>query len=154
MLGQLFARLVRPYRRLPLSLAALVDPSRSMNDRQQMAESTLALKECCVDEYFSAPVLECMKQAGGSSAILPGRGTAFMSDLSLAFQGKTSNLQLELNFSRAASQRKCMRGRKRVISSMTSKHLTSECKVAHMQNLVPDTGNSSSALAVQACFSC
>lgn len=102
-----------------------------MSDRCSLADNYLQLPECCLDEWFSKPVIESIRSEGGHQAILPGG--SLLHDLELAFQGKTTNIQLELNFARSASMRSCMRGRKHSISSMVSKHVAAECKLFHLR---------------------
>lgn len=133
-LGQLNARIVRQYQRLPWSLAQLVNTNIDASSRLALANKFLNMKPCCIDPFFSKPVLDDIRSNGGNVSILPGHGSGLFSDLCTAFRGKCTNIELELNFSRAACSRACMRGRKHSISSMVSKHITAECKVAHIRS--------------------
>eukprot|EP00435_Cladocopium_sp_Y103_P012423 s1823_g3.t1 len=132
-IGQLHSRLMRPYQRQPLQLAQLVDQTRPLADRMKFAESCLNLKPCCIEHYFGRPVIAAMRAEGGPLAVLPT--AKFHQDLLLSFRSKCSNLELELNFSRAASMRTAMRGRKHGLCALTSKHIVAEVKVGHCRYL-------------------
>lgn len=60
-IGQLDNRLIRPYRRLPLRIGQLVNPLLSKKARLDLASKLLSLPQCCVDNWFSKPVLDAMR---------------------------------------------------------------------------------------------
>ena len=136
-IGQLNERLIRPYQRMPLQLASLVDASHSEEYRLNRATDFLQKRSCCVERHCARPILEEMRKSGGSKSILPGN--VFFDDLSSFFRMKNSNIEIELNFARSSNMRRAMRGRNHSISSMTSKHVGAEIKLAQrrQQALLP-----------------
>ena len=132
-IGQLHNRLLRPYLQMPLSMAALVDPTRADSERESLAKSYLEKNSCCVEKHFAFPCLEAMRKAGGESAVVKG---SFAEDLAMAFRVKSTNIECELNFSRAASMRGAMRGRCHNVTSLVAKHIGAEVKLAQKRKLL------------------
>ena len=141
-LGQLHARLVKPYQRIPLQMAQLVDSSVSDDDRLQLAQNMCQLSPCCVESMFGAPVLQCISDNGGPDPDTILRGP-IASDLQVAFRGKTSNMEIELNFARASCSRQCLHGRAHNIGSMVAKHVSAEVKLGHCRSLTKHEGKPS-----------
>ena len=110
-----------------------MDSTRSLADRMSFAESCLNMSSCCIDPFFGRPVIAAMRTEGGVRSILPG--TQLHDAILMSFRSKCSNLELELNFSRAASMRTAMRGRKHGLCAMTAKHIVAEVKVGHCRFL-------------------
>ena len=135
-LGQLQHRLLKPYQRLPLSMAALVDTSHSRQHRINLAAQMMQLRPCCVDIWFSAPVLECIRDAGGPESVVDSN---LSEELSLSFRGKVSNMEIELNFARAACSRHATHGKSHGILAMVAKHVSAECKVGQYRRLKNST---------------
>lgn len=131
-MGQILHRLVRPYLRLPLGIAQLVDSSRSEDDRLELATNLCQLPNCCVDEFFGKPVLKAIRDEGGAQAAIDGR---VANDIRLAVRGQVSNVEVELNFSRAACSRHSNHGRAHNIGTMVSKHVSAEVKLGHRRYL-------------------
>ena len=126
-IGQLQHRLLKPYQRLPLSMAQLTDPSIPYHRKIDLATEMQAMDMCCVDSFFAAPVLQCMQEQGGQPrSLIDG---ALASDLALSMRGKVSNIEIELNFARAACSRHATHGKCHGISSMVAKHVSAEIKV-------------------------
>ena len=132
-IGQLHNRLLRPYLQMPFSMATLVDPSRPDDERVSLATAFLEKKDCCVERHFALPCLKAMREAGGPSAVVQG---SFAEDLAMAFRIKSTNIECELNFSRAASMRGAMRGRCHNITSLVAKHVGAEVKLAQKRKLL------------------
>jgi len=132
-IGQLLHRLVRPYQRLPLQTARLVDDNQSIDSRVQLADQMLALPECCVDRLFAQPFLQSLREEGGSIAL---DGGTILSDLECSLRVKVSNLEIELNFSRAATTRHAMHGKSHKVASMVSKHITAEVKLGQRRKMI------------------
>ncbi len=133
-IGQLDRRLVRPYRMCPLRLATLIDPERDIQMRLHDADVFLNMKPCCREKHFATPVADTMRREGGCQSILPT--SPFYHDLATAFTMKTSNIEPELNFARAANARRAMRGRAHTIGSMVSKHISAEIKLGQRRKLL------------------
>lgn len=131
-IGQLYNRMIRPYVEMPFSLAKLVDSSVSESERIEFANTLLSKKDCCLEKHFSKPVINELRRYGANAVV---ENTALRSDLEGAFRMKTSNLEVELNFSRANSMRIAMRGRAHSMCSLTSKHVGAEIKLAHRRKL-------------------
>ena len=134
-LGQLHNRLVRPYQQLPLMMASIVDNSMTVDDRLDIATKISQLKPCCTEKLFATPVIACMRQAGGPNALVSG---PLSIDLQSSMRGKTSNVEIELNFARAACTRASLHGRAHSIGSMVSKHVSAELKLAQKRCLMKD----------------
>lgn len=132
-IGQLYSRLIQPYLVMPFSLATLVDKSRSEPERVQIADQLLAKPRCCVESNFAQPVLDEVRQCGGSRVFLAN--SALYQDLESSLRMKVSNLEIELNFARASSMRTAMRGRAHSICSLTAKHVGAEMKLSHRRQL-------------------
>ncbi len=124
--------MIRPYVEMPFSLAKLVDSSVSERERIEFANTLLSKKDCCLEKHFSKPVIDELRCHGANAIV---ENTALRSNLEGAFRMKTSNLEVELNFSRANSMRIAMRGRSHSMCSMASKHIGAEIKLAHRRKL-------------------
>ena len=98
-----------------------------------IAEDMLKLNECCVERHFARPILDEIRSAGGVESIRSG--SVLFNDLSQACCMKTSNVEIECNFARASSMRAAMRGRAHAISSLTSKHISAEIKLAQRRKI-------------------
>ena len=132
-IGQLYHRLVRPYQRLPLQLASLLDDSKPIDDRKQLVDEMMRLSPCCVDALFGLPVLKCFQQEGGAAAL---DGGAIVGDLETALRVKVSNLEIELNFARASTSRNAMQRKTHKVASMVAKHVTAEIKLAQRRKMI------------------
>ena len=115
-------------------MAQLVDDACPIESRAAIVGDMLRLKDCCVNKFFAQPVLHCIRQEGGEAAIT--NGSSIMSDLEVAMRVKTSNLEVELNFSRAATSRSILHGKSHNISSLVAKHTTSEIKLAQRRKMI------------------
>ncbi len=131
-LGQLQHRLLKPYQRLPLKMAKLVDTSIPQHRRLDLAAAFCALDKCCLDPLFAQPVIQAARDAGGSHTLVSG---TLADDLGVAMRTKTSNMEIELNFARASNARQVTRGRSDTISSMIAKHVSAEVKLGHQRSL-------------------
>lgn len=126
-LGQLQHRLVKPYERFPLKLASLVDATKSLDSRLNLARDFCGMSSCCLGPLFSNPVNQAARDEGGSHSLVTGQ---LSKELEIAFRSKTSNIEIELNFARASCSRQSMHGRAHNISSMAAKHVSAEIKLA------------------------
>lgn len=133
-MGQLCHRLVNPYRRLPLQMAQLVDSSVSIDRRERLATQMSELPGCCVEALFAQPVLDTIRRNGGVQSLFHGDKELY-SHIELSFRGATSNVEIELNFARAATSRRSMQGRSHNIGSLVAKHISSEIKLGHRRSL-------------------
>lgn len=131
-IGQLYHRMIKPYRQFPLRLGQVVDPSMTEMRRLQVAGEFCSLNSCCVDKLFSEPILKEAHLRGGAEALTKG---PLASDLAVALRGKTSNVELELNFARASSSRSINHGRGHNIAAMCAKHITAEIKLGQRRVL-------------------
>ena len=123
--GQLTARLIRPYQSLPLSLGRLVDEDLSTDVRRVIAHWFVhTCGECCLDSSFSKTLhSKCSK----TEDLLPN-GSLY-GVLQLAFCGKNTNIETENNFARA--QHACQ-ARTSQSTSMAAKHVLCEAKRYHL----------------------
>lgn len=117
-------------------MAALVDTNRSCEQRTAFAQQICDLRPCCLERFFAEPVVACIKMEGGSSSIL---AEPLVTQLQMAFRSKVSNVEIELNFARAACSRAAMRGRSHNIPSLVSKHCTAEIKLGQKRQLINDS---------------
>ena len=146
-MGQLFHRLVRPYRRTPSIMAQLVDSSLSDDHKKKVAMFLCRLKPCCLEKLFAQPVVQAARDESADHADLSvvkalTQGNVNV-DLQLAFRAKVSNVEIELNFARATHTRSTTHGKSCLISSMLSKHVTSELKLAQRRSI--DAGETASS---------
>ena len=98
-------------------------------------------KPCCLDPLFACPVLAAAKEECDHLGANPDsvaqalvHGTV-STDLAVAMRSKSSNIEIELNFARASAARSATHGKGCNISSMISKHITSEVKLARKRCL-------------------
>ena len=133
-IGQIQHRLLKPYQRLPLNLAQLTDPSIPRHRKIDLATEMLALNKCCIDSFFAAPIFQCVQEQGGQPLSLIDGELA--SDLALSMRGKVSNIEIELNFARAACSRHITHGKSHGISAMVAKHVSAEIKVGQGRQLM------------------
>ena len=115
-------------------MAQLADSSLSEEKRLEVANDMCRLDKCCVDPLFGWPVLQAIQQEGGVThdTIISG---PLASDIQASMRGKTSNIEIELNFARAACCRQSMHGRAHNIPSMVAKHVSAEIKLGHSRYL-------------------
>lgn len=127
-MGQLDARLIKPYQKQPWNISQLTDADYYSNEeRMAMLQSLKLQPPCCVERYFARPFLDSIDDP---SDILPPNQR--YQELCLAFRQKVSNMELENNFARAA---KMNQSNPHSISSMCAKHITSELKLAQRRLL-------------------
>lgn len=124
-------------------MGQLVDPSLQEEYKTNLAVFMCSLKSCCIEKLFSQPVIQAAWDESGNTdtasaaqALIHG---SVGSDLQLALRSKTSNIEIELNFARASSSRSTAHGKACHISSMVSKHITSELKLAQRRSLDCET---------------
>ncbi|CAE7803730.1 unnamed protein product [Symbiodinium sp. CCMP2592] len=127
-IGQLTARLVRPYQTLPLCLARLVDEDVSMDARRVIAHWFVnTCGDCCLDAAFSKLL---HSKCSGADDLLPDGSLHGV--LQLAFCGKNTNIEAENNFARA---QKAAQARTSLSTSMAAKHVLSEAKRCHLSDI-------------------
>jgi len=113
-------------------MAQLVDSSVPIDSRKHLATQMSELRDCCVEALFAQPVLDTIRRNGGVQSLFHGE---LYSHIELAFRGATSNVEIELNFARAATSRRAMQGRSHNIGSLVAKHISSEIKLGHRRSL-------------------
>ena len=113
-------------------MAQLIDSSVSIDRRLGLATQMSQLPNCCIEAMFAQPVLDTMRDNGGVRSLFHGD---LATHLELAFRGPTSNVEIELNFARAATSRRSMHGRSHNIGSLVAKHISSEMKLGHRRSL-------------------
>lgn len=141
-MGQLDARLIRPYRRQPWNIAQLCDTSIPLPDRISFLQKLKGLKPCCLERFFSRPFVNDVEEI---SDILPPSN--LFDQLCIAFRCKVSNMEIENNFARALKMNKT---NPHNITSLVSKHITAELKLGqrrmihhtpHQEDHSQDPGN-------------
>lgn len=128
-IGAIFKRLVRPYRRPPLCLASLVDPSVLDACKQSLASYFMHMPDCCLDAAFTGP----LRRAVNSVEDLLAPNGCGMRILEAAFCSKNHNIQVENNFARASSWQQTNPGRHDRTFNFIAKHLLAEVKHNHKQ---------------------
>lgn len=132
-IGQMLRRLVWPYMKLPLKLSQLIDTDISAERRLHMLRNFLGMEKCCVDQLCAWPLLDDVRQNGGEESLF---NEPVKTNLEMIMRSKVSNIEVELNFSRAASSRQAMRGKAHSIASMTAKHISAEVKLSQRRLLL------------------
>ena len=132
-MGQMLRRLVWPYMRLLLKLSQLIDTDIPAERRLHLLRNFLGMEKCCVDQLCAWPFLDDVRQHGGYESLF---NEPVKTNLEMVMRSKVSNIEVELNFSRAASSRQAMRGRAHNIASMTAKHISAELKLSQRRLLL------------------
>ena len=125
--GQLWRRLVRPYRRPPFVFAALVDPQVDQARKTSLANFLLRMPACCCDKAFIKPIRSMVQTP---EDILTDGGVGHQI-LQSAFCSKNTNIQVETNFGRASSMSRVNRGRTDRAHNLLCKHLLAEVQAVH-----------------------
>lgn len=120
-MGQLDARLIRPYRRQPWNISQLCDTSIPLPDRISFFQKLKELKPCCLERFFAKPFVNDVEEI---SDILPPSN--LFDQLCTAFRCKVSNMEIENNFARALKMNKT---NPHNITSLVAKHVTAELKL-------------------------
>lgn len=131
--GNVYRRLVKPYRSLPLCLARLVDPLVGETSRVRLATWFSQLKPCCLDKAFSSPLRSMVHTPQDFL-----EGNKGFDILRAAFACKNTNMTVENAFARAASMRAATRGRNDQTHNLWAKHILAETKSAHRRCLAND----------------
>ena len=119
--------------KLPLKLSQLIDTDISAERRLHMLRNFLGMEKCCVDPLCAWPLLDDVRQNGGEESLF---NEPVKTNLEMIMRSKVSNIEVELNFSRAVSSRQAMRGRAHNIASMTAKHISAEAKLSQRRLLL------------------
>ena len=143
-MGQVFNRLIYPYKTLPLSLARLVDPHTDETVKLDIAHKFRLMSPCCHCSAFCKPLMLHVQR---DQDLVDGKANKI---LQAAFATKNCNIECETNFARAHSAKAATRGRNDFSHSMAAKHFLSEIKVCHkmfMERLNPsDDGDDADGL--------
>ena len=129
-MGHLNERLLETYRVLPWCLAALLNDKVSMERKRRLAQWFVDLKPCCLDKAFGIPfrkTLECVDD------LLPGG--QLQSHLQACFHGPNCNIEIECNFARLQSMKRCGRGKSDLFPSLSAKHYLAEIKGVHLKHV-------------------
>ena len=122
-IGHIQHQLLKPYQRLPLSLAKLTYPSIPRHRKIDLATEMQALNKCCMDSFFAASIFQCVQEQGGQPLSL-------MVTLIDGEHGELANdLALSMSFARATCSRHATHGKSHGISAMIAKHIAVEIKV-------------------------
>jgi len=103
--GEVYCRLVGPYKRWPWPLVRLVDDRISASQKRAVAKKFFVAKECCLDSCFSKPLQQMTTQP--EDLLEGGSLHNVVNVLSLM---KVMNIEVEDNFARASRARQASAG--------------------------------------------
>ena len=129
--GSLWRRQILLYMRMPWRLLAILDPAISSEDAKLLVEEFLALLECDCDAGVTLVWWTQYKDC--SKVELLAEGSQFRGALMLLALNKICDIEIECNFSRAASSRSYTRGKSHSATTMCTKHILAE--LHHMHQL-------------------
>ena len=99
-IGQIYRRLVRPYRKPPYCLARICDDRLANEFKQQLAQWVVRLPDCCCCSAFMKPLKDALTCPDD---LVFGNGRKM---LEAAFTGTNTNVQVENCFARATSMQR------------------------------------------------
>lgn len=145
--ASLWLEVVFPYLTYPWKLAWLLDPDDLEANAVSLIVAFLKCPPCLLEIGASLMMQQmCLGSNGRATAPFNGsleelakhllRGDSFFLELLLVFfTGKSTNVEVEDNFGRAASMRQFLRGKTHHASTMAAKHYTAELQDQHRRSV-------------------
>lgn len=130
-------RLARKHLYYPWKLAMVLDAECPRHVKTACLEDFFGKNMCCLEPGACQDLHKKFSEFEVDHCL--STGSDFMRAALLAFSSRTTNVQLENDFSRATSSRAYLRGKRHSASTMTCKHVLAEIKKQHLATLEMDS---------------
>ena len=130
-------RLARKHLCYPWKLAIVLDATCPRHVKEACLDDFFSKSMCCLEPGACQDLHKRFSECGVGHCL--ATGSDFMRAALLAFSSRTTNVQLENDFSRATSSRAYLRGKRHSASTMTCKHVLAEMKKQHLATLELDS---------------